>query len=373
MRNLLATYHSIQSCKVKPTMFGALLLCGLLFGYLPGLGQSSLVVKIERPSRILPERGYTTYIIVAENMSAQPINLQIIRTVNDYPDDAWLISVCSPDLCYEADVDTLDPYVIEPGEIGGAQVHILAGDTGSARVVLSFDSQDGAEPTLVELRAEIGEVPEPSLFVRLDSTTSNALGGDTVEFGIFLLNTSGDRLQPRVVRLERDYPNGTWSDFLCYFDQCSTPDQRELSADLKKGEGALFAIKMIAGMEVGESGEVEVMVDPGDGTEPTFHRFSVTVDRVLTVEEGETNEDEALRIFPNPTGGELSILCGRGGDCSALQVDLFDLMGRNLSNQIEINYGSDRVTLDLAQLPSGIYYCKVDGSGAEQRRTIIKY
>ncbi|MCB0711776.1 MAG: T9SS type A sorting domain-containing protein [Ignavibacteriae bacterium] len=371
MRSLSTTYHSIQLCKVKSTTFGVLFLCGVLFGYTPGLGQMNLDVKIERPSRILPKGGYTTYIIVAENRSAEPIDLQVIRTVNDYPDDTWLISVCSPDLCYEAEVDTLDPYVIEPGETGGAQVHILAGDTGSARVVLSFDSQNGTEPTLIELRAEIGEIPEPSLFVRIDSTTSNAVGGDTVEFGIFLLNTSGDSLHPRVVRLERDYPNETWGDFLCYFDQCSLPDQKELGADLKKGEGVLFAVKVIAGVEVGESGEVEVMVDPGDGTEPTFHRFAVTVDRVLSVQEVEA--EKALRIYPNPTFGELQIECRRTHDATPLQIDFFDLMGRNLSNQVEFNYKSDRVLLNLTQLPSGTYHCTVRGRGIDVKRTIIKY
>ena len=345
----------------------------LLLDPVSGSGQSGLDIRVERPSRVLPEKGYTTFIIKAENRSDVPINVQIIRTVNEYPDADWEVSVCSPDICYDAEVDTLDPYMIGPGETGGAQVHVLAGDTGEARVVISFDAQDGSEPTLVELRAEIGELPEPSLFVRVDSATSRAVGGDTVEFGLALLNTSGKSLQPRLVRLERDYPDGRWSDFFCLFDDCSGPEVENLTVDLDRSEGAVFSVKMIAGMQVGETGEVEVMIDPGDGTEPTFQRFAVTVDRVLSVAD-RREERRWLRIFPNPTSGEITIESALvAGDYAVPEIRLVDPSGRDWSDRIGMSLDQDGIRLNLSSLPTGFYHLMLRGKQGEIERNIIKY
>ena len=345
----------------------------LLFVLLPFslYGQSGLDVRLERPSRIVSEGGYTTYLIEAENRSTVPINLQVIRTVNRYPDDSWEISVCSPDLCYEAEVDTLDPYVIEPGEISGAQVHVLAGDTGSADVVISLDPQDGTEPVLVALHTEVGVLPAPSLFVRVDSTASTGGRGDTVEFGLFLLNTSGDSLRPRLVRLERDYPDGTWSDFLCRFDQCIPPDQNVVTASLQKNQGVVFSVKMIGGMKEGETGEVEVMIDPGDGTEPTFHRFSLTVDPLLSV--AAENKSREFHPIPNPTVGGVRIECGGECDVSRLRIGLFDQGGRELTDRVEILRTSDAIFLSLSNLPRGTYHCTIDADGSRWNRTIVRY
>lgn len=338
--------------------------------FVEGRGESSLEVTVERPSRIMRAGGYTTFIIEATNSSAQTIELQVIRIEYDRPDNSWEASVCSPEFCYDATVDTLDPYPLEAGATGGAQVHIYAGDTGAIGVTLLLDPQDGTEPVEVKLSAEIGTLPEPSLFIRVDSTASSAGDGDTVEFGLFILNTSGKELQPRLVRLETDYPDKVWSDLLCYFDQCREPEERSIEIDLADGVGAIFSVKMIAGEELGTTGEVEIMIDPGDSTEPSFHRFSLTVDHVSSV--GENRRKSQLRMGPHPVHDYLRLshpLLKAGNEVQVQIVNNAGQIQRGYETTIQ-DQGS--LQIDFSSLLPGLYHCVIESGGEALKTSIIK-
>jgi hypothetical protein len=81
----------------------------------------------------------------------------------------------------------------------------------------------------------------------------------------------------------------------------------------------------------------------------------------------QTSSDQ-LRVYPNPTGGELSIVFAQlvrtGG-----QMQVYTISGQSVLLQT-IATGSDRTTCNLAMLPTGVYLleCRVDG---ERYRQIV--
>ena len=163
--------------------------------------QSSLDLSVDRPVRIISADGYTTFVVDIHNTSAQPVLVKVVRMVNDLPDDGWKTSICSPHHCYDETVDTIEPYEVYPGQPSNTQVHFYTGDSGIGRVMLMVDPQDGTEPANIELTVEVGEIPEPSLSLREDSTVSHMGAGDTAFFPFAIVNRTDSTLPVLVHRL----------------------------------------------------------------------------------------------------------------------------------------------------------------------------
>ncbi len=333
------------------------------------MAQSSLEVSAERSSRLIPPGGYTTFDVGATNISDKPVSVQVIRQVNDQPDDLWKISVCSPVICYDETVDTLDPYMLLPEQRGGAQVHVFAGDSGTARIVLSLDPQDGTEPVIVELQAQVGVPPEPSFVFRVDSTESAAFEGDTVEFGLFVLNVSQDTLQMRLRRLETNFPDSSWGTTLCRFANCVEPDVNTYTVSLIPRQGTVFVVRIISGNVFGTTGEVEVEVDPGDGTEPSYHRFALTVNGVSGVAE-QKNRSRTFRsqAIPNPTTDNTLISLPIHFAGKNTVVEIVDPTGAEPVQRQELpalqsgDHSAAVMVSGLDALPSGTYYYRVESN-----------
>lgn len=256
-------------------------------------------------------------------------------------------------------MDTLDPYTLVPGALGGAQVHVLAGTSGDARVVLSLDPQDGTDPVLVELQAEIGTPPQPSILATIDSTESNAHGGNVVEFGFYIFNATDAPLNITLKRTETEFPDTTWSTTLCYFGACIDPAVNSIPVTLQSHKAALFAVQIGAGNQLGTTGEVEVEVVPGDNSESTYHRFAVTVDRVSGLPSSTaTTESGRSLFFPNPTAGSGTIHLPLRLIGKRIVVSLFDREGRLVRvNNLEASTGS--TVVDVRSLPAGSYRYQV--------------
>lgn len=328
--------------------------------------QSSLEVSARRASRVIPPGGYTTFIVDAVNRSDKPVAVQVIRLTNEQPDEHWSISVCSPELCYDETVDTLLPYTLVPGEPGGAQVHMQAGDSGIGRVVLSLDPQDGSDPVLVELRGEVGELPQQTFVTRVDSTESTGLPGDTVEFGLFAFNISADTMQMRLHRLETDFPDQSWGTSLCRFASCVDPETDSLIVPLTPNQATVFVVRVVTGEVSGSTGSVEVELDPQDGSEPEYHRLEVLVDQVGAVE-GTHDVRVSNRgvAFPNPAASELTIRAPDVYGGSTPFLEILNTAGERVyqgpAATAKADAGQVLVALRLSPevFPNGLYFYRI--------------
>jgi PKD repeat protein len=77
---------------------------------------------------------------------------------------------------------------------------------------------------------------------------------------------------------------------------------------------------------------------------------------------------ETLRVYPNPTRGDLTVETGEGG---IENVELFDMMGRKmslprLSSEPDAN---SSIQLDLSDYPRGVYFLRING---QQTVKVIK-
>ena len=68
-----------------------------------------------------------------------------------------------------------------------------------------------------------------------------------------------------------------------------------------------------------------------------------------------------LRVFPNPTTGELTI---DNGELTINNVEIYDIMGKTLNN-CQLSIINSQLKIDVSHLPSGIYFLRVGNRTAK--------
>lgn len=96
--------------------------------------------------------------------------------------------------------------------------------------------------------------------------------------------------------------------------------------------------------------------------------FTVVIDPSLSVNE---NEFDNLSVYPNPTSGKLFI--GSSNNLDNAKVSIFDIAGRTLSNTVEAKHNSsNELSLNMAQLASGVYFVTIEDNDHKSTKKIIK-
>lgn len=88
-----------------------------------------------------------------------------------------------------------------------------------------------------------------------------------------------------------------------------------------------------------------------------------------------TDANNGISIYPSPANEQLSIQYNTSLE-SKVAVNLFDATGRNVlsSNQTATADGTNTMTINVASLPNGIYYCTVTtGSEIHQSKIVITH
>lgn len=329
--------------------------------------QSSLNLSVDRPARIISANGYTTFVVDIHNTSTQTVLVKVVRMVNDLPDDGWKTSICSPHHCYDETVDTIEPYEVHPGQPSNTQVHFYTGDSGIGRVTLMIDPQDGTDPAHVELTVEVGEIPEPSLSLREDSTEAHVGVGDTAFFPFAIVNRTDSTLPVEVHRLEEEFPDPTWSSGLCYFFVCQPAELDSLPIHpVPSRDGAVYGLFIVAGQTPGTIGEVEVQIDPGDGTEPFYRRFEVIVAEPAGVDHDESRWLLAS-AYPNPAVSTVALALPGALRGEAATISLIGPGGETVTYppfRLEPGANGEAVArLSIGEVPSGSWIWRTEVGG----------
>ena len=117
------------------------------------------------------------------------------------------------------------------------------------------------------------------------------------------------------------------------------------------------------------------------GTPTTTGTFNFTVQatnsagnatKVLSIkiEDGvgvSENEMSDIKVYPNPTTGELSVVSEQ---LSVESIEIFDVYGRMLHSFVSLM--SPKATVDISHLPAGVYFVKICTEAGEVIRKIVK-
>jgi len=348
-------------------LLGALIQLVLSVGTLRAGGP--FAVTVDRPSRIVHATGYTTFSVYIRNVSGKDLQLRVVRVVNDRPDTAWHISICSPEHCYGEEVDSLEVQNLPPGGVGGASVHVMAGVSDSANVVLRLEAGADGYSEDLELRVAVGEPPQPPISVNPGALISYGDPNDSVEFFVVVTNTTSAPLNARARRIESNFPSdGMWRSRLCTLTDCF-PDSVGITPEMEiaPGGATAFKLRIFTGDVPLSQGQVEVAFDPGDSGDPIYLRFLVTVASSSGVP-GRFEEDPPDAPYPLPT--DRSVVIPLADDLTErdVSVSLYDVNGRPatvtvLSSPRTLADGRSAIELDVAGLPVGVYFYRLASRG----------
>ena len=108
-----------------------------------------------------------------------------------------------------------------------------------------------------------------------------------------------------------------------------------------------------------------ITVTAADGI--TTLDYTVTVNR-NGVGVVETHNCASLRVYPNPTTGELTIT---NYELRITSIEIFDIYGRNLSSHHLITSSSNHL-INIAHFPAGVYFVKASTEVGEVVKKIVK-
>ncbi len=105
--------------------------------------------------------------------------------------------------------------------------------------------------------------------------------------------------------------------------------------------------------------------------EDNFSEFATTTFKTLKDESGLTDVENGLsvKVYPNPTTDNTTLEIK--GLTSEAKVVVTDIQGRILINDV-LPQGETTITIDAANLPSGVYYVKLINDQINKTQTLIK-
>ncbi len=108
--------------------------------------------------------------------------------------------------------------------------------------------------------------------------------------------------------------------------------------------------------------------DCGEGT--VSESFEVTVDNTVGVSET-ASEELGLAVYPNPGNGNFQVVLNTSEE-SQVRLTVYNLLGsRVYENSFQVN-GRLQQTMDLQELPDGIYILKIESNELSVSRKVVK-
>jgi len=107
----------------------------------------------------------------------------------------------------------------------------------------------------------------------------------------------------------------------------------------------------------------------------TFHSTGASTKTVsvkgsgTTVAIDEQDETDGIVVYPNPTTGEVMIAIS---DYPICDIRLFDIMGRQISVVGQSEIGQSEIIMNIADLPTGIYFIRIQTENGVVTRKVVK-
>ena len=111
----------------------------------------------------------------------------------------------------------------------------------------------------------------------------------------------------------------------------------------------------------------------GGPTHSAFSPVQTFTTGVCRLGNDQMESQNDIMIYPNPAN-DFTTLSFDAEGTSDVSIQLFDAMGREVKNTIlqNISEGRNEIPLDLSELKSGIYFCRISVDGSTQFIRIIK-
>ncbi|WP_431132649.1 T9SS type A sorting domain-containing protein [Psychroserpens mesophilus] len=114
-----------------------------------------------------------------------------------------------------------------------------------------------------------------------------------------------------------------------------------------------------------------LVADFANGDTGTFNNWSMTICSEQGLSINEFSSD-SFAIFPNPNNGEFTIKLNSNSG-SDIKVDVLDIRGRRIFNNVYTNTGDFNETVNLSNVQSGMYLVTVnDGNNKVTKRIIVE-
>ena len=142
-------------------------------------------------------------------------------------------------------------------------------------------------------------------------------------------------------------------------------------AIVEEGDNITFVITAYDGYHI-ETVLVDGVNNPNAVTTGSYtftnvtkdHTIHITFKQTVGIDDVGTHGSSSVRVYPNPTDGELRI---ENGEWRIENVEIFDIMGRT--------YNVPRITsneMNLSHLPSGIYFLRITTAEETVMKKVIK-
>ena len=83
----------------------------------------------------------------------------------------------------------------------------------------------------------------------------------------------------------------------------------------------------------------------------------------------ETDNDDVVRIYPNPTNGEIRFEIS-DMRYEILEIEIFDVFGRNIVSNLKSQISNQKI--DISHLPTGVYFVKITTDNGIVTKKIVK-
>jgi hypothetical protein len=189
--------------------------------------------------------------------------------------------------------------------------------------------------------------------------------GDRLAAMITFSNSSSSTIYLQIVRYSNIHPP-YWAICYCY-DICHSPAEDSLLVEVDP-LSSKFAVVQFKTDSVNPGIAYNSFDVYQVGFESAISKIHLTASTELDVGLGERNDDEAVRLFPNPAENLLNITAG---DHLAIQkVAVYDGLG---ALRVATSVSDKNSVLDISELPPGIYSVRVATATSVSTRRLIKY
>jgi len=99
------------------------------------------------------------------------------------------------------------------------------------------------------------------------------------------------------------------------------------------------------------------------------YQLSSTMYFTYTITDIKSPENINLKIYPNPTTGELKI---ENGELKIKSIEVFDINGRKQKAESRRQKGQGKTVIDMSHLPTGMYLLHIDTEQGEVIKKVVK-